>query len=243
MKFPVLSSFGLTEPETEMYETLLPLGSVSIAEVTKLVGRHPQVVYRLLDQLAAKGLVLTEVRLHKRYVRAEDPAVFLKAQEEKVQELRSAVPELAALRHVPKEATVHIARGDDAVRMLRTRAFQELPKGETYYILSASGTRFYEVTGEALDRIEQLRLKRGVKKRLLAFESQRAFLRREEQWGLSEIRYLPETYDVPSSTNIYGDTVAIVIWSAEPIVITVESREVARSYKQYFDSLWKTATQ
>jgi sugar-specific transcriptional regulator TrmB len=241
MKFPSLSHFGISEPEIDMYETLLPLGSVPVAEVTKIVGRHPQVVYRLLDQLTAKGLVLTEVRRHRRYVRAEDPAMFLKAQEEKVQDLRAAVPELAALRTIPKEATVHIARGDDAVRMLRTRAFHDLPKGETYYILSASGTRFYEVMDEELDRIEQMRLKRGVQKRILAFESQRKFLSEKEQWGLTEMRYLSETHDVPSSTNIYGNTVAIVIWSAEPIVITIESREVARSYKQYFDSLWKTA--
>jgi len=35
--------------------------------------------------------------------------------------------------------------------------------------------------------------------------------------------------------------VAIQIWLPDPIVITIESPEVAQSYKDYFDSLWKTA--
>jgi hypothetical protein len=76
---------------------------------------------------------------------------------------------------------------------------------------------------------------------LLAFESQRKMLQKNEIWELIAIRYLPESNPVPSSTNIFGSTVAIQIWLSDPIVITIESPEVAQSYKDYFDSLWKTA--
>lgn len=236
-----LHAFGLNALEIEAYTTLLPLGDVPIVDVIKAMGRHPQVVYRVLDQLAARGLVLSDVRRHRRYVRAEDPAVFLRAQEEKIAQLRQTVPELQAIRRKPREAAVHISRGDEAILGLRRRAFDELAPRESYDILSASGTRFYEVMGAALDRIEERRVARGVKKRLLAFESQRKFLDRQEHWGLTEIRYLPEQYDVPSSTNIFADTVAIIIWSQDPILITLESKEVAKSYRNYFDALWKIA--
>ena len=224
-----------------MYELLLPLGDVPISEITRLTEKHPQIIYRLIDSLSAKGLVIMEIRKHRKYVRAEDPAVFEKSQEQKLQALQTILPELRALQHKPKEATVRVARGDEAVRNLRRRAFEELPEGGMYYILSASGTRFYEIMSDTLDEIEKRRVKRKIRKQLLAFESQRKMLQKNEIWELIEIRYLPESNPVPSSTNIFGSTVAIQIWLSDPIVITIESPEVAQSYKDYFDSLWKTA--
>jgi len=224
-----------------MYELLLPLGDVPISEITRLTEKHPQIIYRLVDSLSAKGLVMMEIRKHRKYVRAEDPAVFEKSQERKLEALQASLPELKALQHKPKEATVRVARGDEAVRNLRRRAFDELPEGGMYYILSASGTRFYEIMGDTLDAIERRRVKRKIRKSLLAFESQRLMLEKNEIWDFIELRYLPESNTVPSSTNIFGATVAIQIWLPDPIVITIESPEVAQSYKDYFDSLWKMA--
>jgi sugar-specific transcriptional regulator TrmB len=241
MHTEILQEFGLSPLEIELYLTLLPMGEVPVAEVTKTMKRHPQVVYRLIDQLAARGLLLSDVRRHRRVIRAEDPAVFLKMQEEKVRKLQELSPALEAIRHTPKDATVRVLRGNEAVRSLRKRAFELMQPGDIYYILSASGTRFYEVMGDGLDRLERRRVERGIHKQILAFESQREFLQRGERWNLTELRYLPEQFDVPSSTNIFLNTVAIIVWSFEPIVITIESSEVAQSYKDYFGSLWKGA--
>lgn len=244
MPTTILQSFGLTKVEAEFYELLLPLGDVAMAEVVKATGRHPQIVYRLVDQLVAKGLALSEVRRHRRHVRAEDPRVFEQKQFEKCKKLKEALPELRALQDRPKEALVRIERGPEAVQGLRKRAFTHLPIGGTYYILSASGTHFYELMGKAFRQTEQLRIKRKIRKKMLAFESQRAELEKKETMRTYvEMRYLPETFPVPTSTNIYGNTIAVQIWSADPIVILIESAEVAQSYKDYFATLWKIAKQ
>jgi len=243
MAYTVLESFGLSAEEAGLYTELLPLGDVPVIDLIKLTQKHPQIIYRLLDSLSAKGLVLTEIRKHRKYVRAEDPEVFKKSQEQKLEALKALLPELKALQNKPREATVRVARGEEAVRNLRRRAFDELPEGGMFYILSASGTRFYEIMGGTLDGIEKHRVKRKIRKRLLAFESQRKMLEKNEKWDLIEIRYLPESNSVPSSTNIFGNTVAIQIWLSDPIVIMIESPEVAQSYKDYFGSLWKTAKQ
>lgn len=236
----ILETLGLSTIEAECYEKLLPLGSVPIAELTAAMKRHPQIVYRLVDQLAAKGLAVTETRLHRRYVRAEDPRTLERVQQEKLRKIREALPSLHALQHQPQGARVHIERGGEATRNLRRRAFSELPVDGTYYILSPSGEHFYDVVGmEHVEQLEQLRMKRRVKKRMLAVEGQRKFLEVEKRWKFSEIRYLPETYPVPTSTNIFGNTVYVQIWSQETIVIVIESAEVAKSYKDFFETLWK----
>ncbi len=235
----ILETLGLSTMEAECYEKLLPMGDVPMATLTAAMKRHPQIIYRLVDQLVAKGLAVTETRLHRKYVRAEDPKMLERVQLEKLRKIREALPSLHALQHQPSEARVRIERGAEAVRNLRRRAFQELPPGGTYYILGASGTHFYEFMGDELPAIEQFREKRKVKKKMLAFESQRSLMEHEGLRKYSDLRFLPETYPVPTSTNIYGNVVAIQIWSSEPIVILIESEEVANGYRDFFETLWK----
>lgn len=236
----ILETLGLTTIEAQCYEKLLPLGSVPIAELTAAMKRHPQIVYRLVDQLVSKGLVVIETRLHRKYVRAEDPKVLERVQIEKLEKIREALPTLHALHHQPSGARVHIERGPEATRNLRRRAFTELPIGGTYYILSPSGEHFYETVGrEHVEVLEQLRAKRKITKKMIAMESQRKYLEREEHWKYVETKYLPETYPVPTSTNIFGSTVYIQIWSQDPIAIVIESEEVATSYRDFFETLWK----
>jgi hypothetical protein len=126
---------------------------------------------------------------------------------------------------------------------VRKRAFSELSSGETYYILSASGSHFYEFMGDALEEIERMREKRKVRKKMLAFESQRGALTKLERWKYTDLRYIPNVFPVLTSTNIYAHTTAIQIWLPDPIVILIESKEVAQSYKDFFASLWSKALQ
>ena len=48
-------------------------------------------------------------------------------------------------------------------------------------------------------------------------------------------------YATPSTTYIYSDRVAIIVWSPDPMAFLIRSRVVADSYRKYFDVLWKTA--
>lgn len=101
---------------------------------------------------------------------------------------------------------------------------------------------YYDMVGaDIVEELEQLRMKRKIFKRMLAFKNQRSSLQHEKRWSHSEIRYLPETYPVPTSTNIFGSTVYVQIWSTDPIVIVIESEEVSKSYKDFFETLWRMA--
>lgn len=236
----ILQSLGLSTIEAECYEKLLPMGDVPIAELTAVMKRHPQIVYRLVAQLEAKGLAATETRMHRKYVRAEDPSELERVQMQKLEKLREALPALHAIQHQPSEARVRVERGPEAARALRRRAFSELPVGGTYYILSPSGEHFYDTVGRKyIEELEQLREKRKIIRRMLAMENQRLYLEHEEHWKYVEIRYLPDDYPVPASTNIFGSTVYVQIWSKETIVIVIESEDVANSYKDFFETLWK----
>ena len=56
---------------------------------------------------------------------------------------------------------------------------------------------------------------------------------------LNEYRWIPKEYSLPSSTIIYGNKTATLIWSEEPLGIMIDNKEVADSYRSYFKLLWK----
>ena len=58
---------------------------------------------------------------------------------------------------------------------------------------------------------------------------------------MNEIKFVSKEYQSPAATIIYGDKVAIFI-EEEPItIILIESKKLAKSYKNYFNILWKVA--
>lgn len=242
MNYPILQTLGLLPKEVEVYEILLKLGESPISSVLKETNDHPQIIYRAIDGLVTKDLVLVSYRQHRRYVRAEDPRILEKIEEKRLEKVRSLIPELLTLQKSSKDALVRVAKGNEAVRTLRQRGVDELASGEVYYVIGASSDRFYEVMGNLYPKIEKKRVKNEIIKKVITFENQRESLRdHETNPKYTEFRYLPESYPIPSSTNIFGSTVAIIIWEPEPILITIESAQVAESYKHYFDALWNLA--
>ena len=58
---------------------------------------------------------------------------------------------------------------------------------------------------------------------------------------LAEIRFLPEKYSNPLAINIYKDKVAIIFWKKVPTAVVIKEKEVADSYRKYFEFMWRSA--
>lgn len=237
-----LYALGLTPREAEVYVSLVSLGECSLAQLMDATKIRPQVAYSTVDRLVEKKLATTSERQGKRYVQATSPSRLEEMAEENLASIQAAVPDLLALQAAPQDAVIQVDRGNEAVISLRRRAYKSMKAGDEYMIIGASGDRFYEVVGVRRNaNLEQFRAERGIKKLLISFVSQRELLeKREKDIQFSEMRFLPYLFPTPTSTNIYGDTVALISWAKTPIVITITSKEIAESYKQYFQVLWET---
>lgn len=237
----LLQELGLTKRAAETYEILLKLGESPVSAVIHELKAHPQIAYRAVDELVERGLVTAIMRKYRKYVRAEDPRLLMRLQEAKAKELALAMPDLMKMRKDSKDSIVRVMKGEDAIRRLRARGIEELPVGGSYYVIGASGSRFYDIMGDFFAKLEKKRLEKKIKRMNISFESQRELVvkRGDQKTRLVEWRYLPESFRVPSSTNIFNDTVAILVWAEEPIVVVIESKEIAESYRSYFKALWK----
>ena len=241
----ILQKIGLTKIESNVYKTLLRLNEVPIAKIIKDTGAHPQVIYRAIDTLTEKGLILNSVRGGKKHVRAENPDILEEIVEKQLKDVRAVLPSLHALTHATDQAIVRVIRGKEAVANMRMNALQTMKPGETFYIIGGSGTNYYEIMGKKRKQWDTKRIEKKIKKKLLSFESQKKSINNNEKKNqlnkLAEYRYLPGEYPIPSSTNIFKNTTAIIIWSSDPIIIQIESPEVTTSYKHHFNELWKIA--
>ncbi|VVB59559.1 Uncharacterised protein [uncultured archaeon] len=56
---------------------------------------------------------------------------------------------------------------------------------------------------------------------------------------LCEIRYVSDEYSIPISMAIYGDNINLLIYSESPIGIHIQNKEIARSFMNYFNPMWK----
>ena len=57
----------------------------------------------------------------------------------------------------------------------------------------------------------------------------------------AKIKIMPKEFKSPTATYIYGNKVSIWLWFYVPTIIVINSKEVADSYRSYFEMLWKTA--
>ena len=55
------------------------------------------------------------------------------------------------------------------------------------------------------------------------------------------IRILPALYDSEVATTVCGDEIGFIIFKAPMTVMFIKNKDMADSYKKYFELLWKSA--
>ena len=105
--------------------------------------------------------------------------------------------------------------------------------GENNFVFGSEG-QFSKRMPEFALQFDRLKKEKKIKTKLLIRQG-----RRELDRINSEYRYLPRVAESPAVTNIYGDKIAIVIWTDEPEGIVIENAAAAKAYKSYFDVMWE----
>lgn len=234
----ILEEIGLTKTESNIYRLLLQLGGCSVGTLQKSSGSHPQIVYRAIDSLINKGLVICISKKNKKYVSAEHPKKLEQIEKEKLEKLKDNIPELINLMTPPKNTLVKTSIGIEAIQAFRRRAIDELKKNDTLMIIGGSGDRFYNVMGDKYNEIEEKRIKKKINKKLIAFPSEKEKLENDKNRLYSEFRFFNSHNPTTSSINIFKDNIGIIIWTTEPILIHIKDKDIALSYKNYFNEMW-----
>ncbi len=241
--------FGMTKIEAKIFFELLKTGSIKLGPLAKRLNIHRGTIYNSLNRLIGKGFVVFFKNENETYYNAADPHIFLdlvNLEKEKIkqkeQEAKKIVGTISHLvKEIPSRRKVFVSWGKRAYmhhhwEMLRTCKDKKI---EYCWIGDGLGNTSRQVGEDNYRKIINTRKAFGVKCRSIM--NYKAADRKHKDY-LPNDRYLPENYSLPTYTWIYDNRVVIVIWEAKPmIIITIEDGATAKSYKNYFNAMYKIA--
>ncbi len=232
--FEKLVPLGLTSTEAKIYVTLIDLGRAQAGIISRKTGIHRRSVYDALERLIEKGLVSYIKENDKRFYTPADPQRLSELAKQTEQGINNILPTLKSKfdEAKQKQETVFY-RG---VEGIKTIFEDQLVVGKDVFIMGAAKNA-PEILKYYLGHYTTKRVAKKIKLHLI-YAGKRTNL---EPIPLGEVRHLPDEFASPVSTNIYGDKVAIIMWSAEPVAILIKNKDVAQTYQAYFELLWKLA--
>ncbi len=239
-----LKMAGLTENEAKVYVALLRMGSTTAGPLIKVLGMHRAAVYDTLDMLTEKGLVAFVIKANRKYFEASDPDRLLEYMECKKQiieqhekELKKEIPKLRAIRAISKEEQEgYIYKGKKGIKSV----VEDMLRERKDWLVFGSQGNFVKIFPSYFFNVHKKRIKLGIPMKIIRSESTRdaSWSKKIKCW---EERFLSNMYTTPSTTYIYGDKVAIIVWPPDPMAFVVRSKTVSDSYRKYFEILWKVA--
>ena len=244
MDVPELERIGLLKNDRTVYLALLEIGSATVSTLVKKTGLHRSYVYDILDKLIDLGLVSFTIKNNKKFFNVENPEIIVKIVENKKEELEKdkeeiskIIPKLVQKQHTVlerQEARVFIGKGG-----IKSVLEDILNVGDDFVGFGAEG-KFKDIFKWYFTNWQRRRVESGVKYKIIYNVKLRGQRPTKEQKSV-QVKFLPEKYEFPATTIIYGDKVAILLWDKSPIGFVLESKEVVKSFSSYFDVLWKVA--
>lgn len=242
-----LREIGLTEGEIKVYLSLLELGSSSIGIIIKKSGISGSKTYEVLDRLANKGLISLIVKNNVRYFEAASPERiidYLDEKEEQIdrekQKIRNIIPELILRQKNARKAGAKIFTGWEGMKTANEDIIGSLKRGEEW--LSMGLTEQPESWETYFNKKQEVRARKGIVHKHLLNEKYKRLYEMRKKLPHTEFRFLSKDFEMPTSTEIYEDKVSIFILVKEnPMAIIIESKEVADSFRRYFNYMWRNA--
>jgi len=240
-----LQSIGFTKNLAEVYLVLAQLGGQAKAgEIIKKLGIHRNIVYVCLDKLIEKKLITKIEERGITVYKVLDSSRIMNEIHEKEQLAKNIIEEIEAMKQHPDTQEVIVHEGLEGFRNFSLSVLQKMEEGETLQVLGSIGDKWYEFMGEKkYQQYAQLQLKKKIRWQMISYlDSIRDNKFLNEHPDLCKVKLLPQSYNNPANINIFGDTVALQIFTEPFSVIEIKNRSLAEVYRNYFELLWNNNT-
>ena len=242
-----LRRIGLTEGEIKIYLALLELGSCTTGKITKKSFISGSKVYEVLDRLIDKGLASFIEKNGVKHYEAADPhriIDYLNEKEKGIREEKESIskiiPQLVMKKKEAQESVAKVYSGWEGMKTANEDIINSLKKGEEW--LSIGLTEQPKAWERYFNHKQKERSKKGIIHKALLNEKYIDVFKIRKKLPHTSYRFLPKEWGGPTSTEIYGDKISFFILLQEsPMVVLIENKHIAESYKNYFYALWKNA--
>ena len=243
MHTKILEELGLTNIESKIYLELLKLGPSTVWPVIKKTRLHKSTVYNSLERLMEKGLVSFIIKHKKRHYEAAEPLTLMTELEKKEKEmnqtkdhLQKLIPSLEKIKGLNQKQEAQIFMGKEGLKTAYEKVLKE--RKTVYGHFSGKFRKYLPIYFKQwLKKREKL----GIRVKFIANESSRKERDKLGEVPKAERRFLQVDHDNYNSIVICGDKVVLVIWGEQPVVIFIQSKDIAKNQLIYFKQLWKVS--
>ena len=247
MEQKILKEIGMSDSETKVYHALLEAGDSTRGQIVQKSGIAGSKVYEVLARLQDKGLVSMYVKNKIKHFKATSPLQILNYLQEKKEQLletekevSAILPNLLALYSSSKEEQeVELLSGIKGLQVLFKEQIEIMNKGEICYVIGGTRGTNEEALQSFFQKIHLLREEKGIKTKMLFNNKQKSTtenLYSSKKYKDTETRYIEHT--APVAINIYKNKTIILIFGKSISAISITSKEVAKSFIEYFELLW-----
>jgi len=227
-----LKKAGLTGNETKVYLELLKQEQLSANELSKKISMDRTLTYTVINNLMEKGMVSYVIKSSKKFFKAENPENLLNPIKERETFIKDLIPQLKKIKQVkdvPYE--INIYEGKEGLRTFT----KLLTKQKKLCTFGATG-RLYDALYEVPSLVKKIEKKR-FSLRIITSPKYKTHEMTKTKW--TQIKYL--NLKSEATTSIFGDYVSIHLLTQKPLIILIKNKEIAESYQNHFEILWKSA--
>ena len=241
----VLRKIGLTEYETKIYIALLDLGKATSGEILQKANLNTGKIYDILGSLKNKGFISEIIESGVRKFSPANPQQIFNYLDEKKEDiqkqeqtLNKIIPDILKKINSTKESQkVEVFYGFNGLKTAHQKEIDKYSSKETLRVLGIMGREKYPklIYNFYIENLYSKRISSKVK--IKKFLNKDAKKYRKDHEKEAQIKYFP--YISPVAIVTINDLTIIDIITENPIIITIESKEVTESFIQQFELLWK----
>ena len=237
--------FGLTEKELQVYRYLLRNPKSNAADIAKGIGMQRPNTYDLLHTLLSKGLVSYTATAKVKFYTAVHPSKLKEIYEFQKEEIASKEKDIntfvsslvQTMNSSPSELNIKTYTGLKGMRTVLLEAIEQSKRTKQEMLAIRLNTENLPKLDETYTkRFFTLRRKFHLKSRYLALKNTILF-----KDPLVTTRILPNTFSSPLGLYLYANTVTFWFFPKKEIILAIENKEYAESFRQYFEIMWLQA--
>jgi sugar-specific transcriptional regulator TrmB len=243
-----LKQLGLTDYESKIYLALLEIGEGTSGDILKKADIHTGKIYEILESLKNKGLISEILKNNIKQYSATEPKRIYDYLNIKKQELEKTEKDISeimpSLLEKVKSASkkpikIEVYTGFEGFKTAISKEISRYSKNTEVLVFGIQPKLKYDkkISDFFTYKVYPERKRKKVLTRKIKDCS--TMDQKSNSSYPKKVRYLE--YKSMTIVEVYKDLVLIESYMENPIILVIESEEVAKGFRDQFEMLWKMA--
>lgn len=238
----ILKQVGLDNLESEVYLSLLELGTSAASLVARKAHIKRTNAYNILAKLEGKGLISELMKGNIKYYSATEPEKLLSIQEQKqkkiaesLENLKQILPELEALQNpMSMKPKVRFFQGEEGLSDLLDEIVSN-QSFDSYFNPEVACKAFPDIMDKFLENGGKKKLK--IRELVVDTPYTKQYIS-ENKNPNHYYKILPQKYLFYTDYFVFDNQVAFISYKENNIAVVIESGDIARTQKAVFELMW-----